>query len=430
MRMSASVPKTSVSPVSPSPATTPAAMPAAMSPGLIVLILSMLLGIQPVTTDLYLPALPAMTTSFGAPTSQAQLTLSALLLAFGCSQLVWGPLSDRFGRRPILLWGLAAYTLASIGAVLAPSMALLIVWRAVQGAAMGAAVMAARAIVRDLYLPADGARIMSKGLSGLGVLACLSAPLGALLAEWFGWRAALMAVAIFGGCTLTMVALRFEESLRQKNPLALRPATLIRTWLQIFSNPTFLAFSALSATSYAGLFTFLASSSFVFIQVLGLSKTQYGLVMFSMCFSYLLGTFACRRLLTRFGLRKTVALAACLSLLGGTLMGALAWAGVSNIWAVMLPYFIFMVGHGVHQPCGQSGAVGPFPQAAGAASALNGFLMMVVAFAMGGWLGTRMDGSVLPLTNGVWFWSIFIALTAWTLVRKYGEPVPVARVKA
>lgn len=401
-----------------------------MSPGLIVLILSMLLGIQPVTTDLYLPALPAMTTSLGAPTSQAQLTLSALLLAFGCSQLVWGPLSDRFGRRPILLWGLAAYTLASIGSMLAPSMALLIVWRAVQGAAMGAAVMAARAIVRDLYLPADSARIMSKGLSGLGVLACLSAPLGALLAEWFGWRAALLAVAIFGGCALAMIALRFKETLRQKNPHALRPATLIRTWLQIVKNPTFIAFSALSATSYAGLFTFLAASSFVFIKVLGLSRTQYGLVMFFMCFSYLLGTFACRRLLVRFGLRKTVALAGCLSLIGGTLMGALAWAGVSNVWAVMLPYFIFMVGHGVHQPCGQSGAVGPFPHAAGTASALNGFLMMVVAFAMGGWLGTRMDGSVLPLTNGVWFWSIFIALTAWTLVRKYGDPVPAAIMKA
>ena len=401
-----------------------------MSPGLVVLTLSMLLGIQPVTTDLYLPALPAMTESFGAPTSQAQLTLSALLLAFGCSQLVWGPLSDRFGRRPILLWGLAAYLLASIGSVLAPSMALLIVWRAAQGAAMGAAVMCARAIVRDLYLPADGARIMSKGLSGLGVLACFSAPLGAVLGELFGWRAALMAVAVFGACTLALIALRFKETLRRKNPRALRPATLMRTWAQIFSNPTFLAFSALSAASYAGLFTFLASSSFVFIKVLGLSRTQYGLTMFFMCFSYLLGTFACRRLLARFGLRKTVALAGCLSLCGGTLMGALAWAGVSNVWAVMLPFYIFMVAHGVHQPCGQSGAVGPFPQAAGAASALNGFLMMLVAFIMGGWLGAHMDGTVLPLTNGVWFWSILIALSAWTLVRKYGEPAPVMIVKA
>ncbi len=401
-----------------------------MSAGLIVLTLSLLLGIQPVTTDLYLPTLPALTEGFAAPMSQAQLTLSALLLAFGCSQLVWGPLSDRFGRRPILLWGLTAYTLASLGSTLAPSMALLIVWRVVQGAAMGAVVMCARAIVRDLYQPLEGARIMSKGLSGLGVLACISAPLGGLLAELFGWRAALMALAVFGACTLALVALRFKETLQPKNSQALHPATLLRTWIQIFSNPTFLAFSALSAASYAGLFTFLATSSFVFITVLGLSKMQYGLVMFSMCFFYLLGTFVCRRLLPRFGVRRSVAIAACLSLTGGTLMGVLAWAGLQNVWTVLLPYYLFMLGHGVHQPCGQSGAVGPFPKAAGAASALNGFLMMVLAFGMGGWLGSRMDGTVAPLTNGVWFWSLCIALVAFTLVQKYGEPAHPAHARS
>jgi DHA1 family bicyclomycin/chloramphenicol resistance-like MFS transporter len=177
----------------------PSATPTTMPTGLIVLILSMLLGIQPVTTDLYLPALPALTQGFGAPMSQAQLTLSALLLAFGTSQLIWGPLSDRFGRRPILLWGLAAYTLASVGSTFAPSMAMLIAWRVVQGAAMGAVVMCARAIVRDLYQPLEGARVMSKGLSGLGVLACVCAPLGGLLSEFYGWRIALAALAVFGG---------------------------------------------------------------------------------------------------------------------------------------------------------------------------------------------------------------------------------------
>lgn len=149
-----------------------------MTAGTIVLLLSLLLGLQPITTDLYLPALPALTSSFGAPMAQAQLTLTALLLAFGVSQLVWGPLSDRFGRKPILLTGLGAYVLAGVGSTLAPSMMALIVWRAVQGAAMGAAVMCARAIVRDLYAPTQGARVMSKALSGLGVIALLSAPLG------------------------------------------------------------------------------------------------------------------------------------------------------------------------------------------------------------------------------------------------------------
>ncbi|MEP6791904.1 MAG: MFS transporter, partial [Ramlibacter sp.] len=139
------------------------ATPNRMSPALVVLVLSLLLGIQPVTTDLYLPALPSLTEGFGAPLSQAQLTLTSLLLAFGTSQLFWGPLSDRYGRRPVLLCGLAAYALASIGCALAASMPLLIVWRTVQGAAMGAAVMGARAIVRDLYTPEQGARMMSKG---------------------------------------------------------------------------------------------------------------------------------------------------------------------------------------------------------------------------------------------------------------------------
>lgn len=401
-----------------------------MSPGMVVLVLSMLLGIQPVTTDLYLPALPALTEGFGAPMSQAQLTLSALLLAFGTSQLIWGPLSDRFGRRPILLWGLCAYTLASVGSTLASSMTLLITWRIVQGAAMGAAVMCARAIVRDLYQPLEGARAMSKGLSGLGVLACISAPLGGLLSELFGWRMALMALAVFGAATLALISLRFEETLAQKNPRALQPATLLRTWVHILRNPTFLAFSVLTAASYGGLFTFLATSSFVFIKVLGLTKTHYGLIMFSMCFCYLTGTFICRRLLPRFGVRRSVAVAACLTLAGGTLMGVLAWAGIQNVWAIMLPYYLFMLGHGVHQPCGQSGAVGPFPQAAGAASALNGFLMMVVAFGMGGWLGTHMDGTVRPLTNGVWFWSALIAATAWTVIQKYGEPAHEAAARA
>ena len=150
----------------------------AMPTSLVVLTLALLLGLQPITTDFYLPALPALSEGFGASMAQTQLTLTALLLAFGLSQLVWGPLSDRFGRRPVLLWGMSLYTLASMAIVLAPSMPWLIGIRMVQGIAMGAGVMCARALVRDLYEPVAGANAMSKGLSGLGVIACLSAPLG------------------------------------------------------------------------------------------------------------------------------------------------------------------------------------------------------------------------------------------------------------
>jgi DHA1 family bicyclomycin/chloramphenicol resistance-like MFS transporter len=393
-----------------------------MPPALIVLTLALLLGIQPITTDLYLPALPGLTQELGASMAQAQLTLTALLLAFGVSQLFWGPLSDRFGRRPILLIGMTAYVVASIGSAFAPTMDMLIVWRTLQGVAMGAGVMCARAIVRDLYAPAQGASVMSKGLSGLGVIACLSAPLGGLLTAWFNWHAALLTLSVFGAGCLGLVALRFQETVPRKNPKALQLQTLLHTWLGIVRNPTFLAFTALTTCAYAGLFTFLASSSFVLIRVLGLSTTQYGLIMFANSFIYLLSTFLCRRLLVRLGVRRTVAVAGALSLSGGAVMAALALAGVQSAWAIELPFCLFMLGHGIHNPCGQSGAVGPFPHAAGAASALNGFISMVFAFATGQWLGTHMDGTAAPLVFGILFWTVLIALSAWTLVQRYGRP--------
>ncbi|ART53686.1 Bcr/CflA family drug resistance efflux transporter [Acidovorax carolinensis] len=395
---------------------------APIHPGLAVLVLALLLGLQPVTTDLYLPALPTIKAQLQASMAQSQLTLTALLLAFGCSQLVWGPLSDRWGRRPILLTGLVAYVLAALGCALAQSMEALIFWRTVQGAAMGAGVMGARAVVRDLYAPVEGAHAMSRALTGLGIIACLSPPLGGLLAGHLGWRATMAALGCFGGLALLLILLRFEETLARPNPLALHPTHLLRTWVQILRHPTFLAFSATTTFTYAGLFTYLAASSFTFIQVLGWSPTAYGLLLSCNAAMYITGTVLCRRLLVRWGLRRSMALAGLLSATGGTLMGVAALAGVQSGWAYALPFLLYQIAHGIHMPCSQSGAVGPFPKAAGTAAALNGFVMMLVAFGMGHWLGQRMDGTVLPLALGVWFWSLCLALAAWTLVQQFGEP--------
>jgi DHA1 family bicyclomycin/chloramphenicol resistance-like MFS transporter len=391
-----------------------------MSHTLIIVLLSMLMGIQPVTTDLYLPALPAIRAEFGAELSQVQLTLSALLLAFGTSQLAWGPLSDRFGRRPILLWGLSTFTLAGLGCVLASSMNELIVWRALQGAAMGAVVMCARAIVRDLYTPETGARVMSKAFTGLGLLACISAPLGGLLTDLFSWHAALATVMGSGAFALGLVFLTFKETVHRKNPNALQVKVLAKTWWHIVRDPTFVAFTAVSTASYGGLFTFLASSSFVFIGLIGLTRWQYGLLLFSMAFTYILGTLLCRRWLVRVGVHRTVAIGGTLSLLGGCGLLLAAWSGWETWIGLMGPFYLFILAHGIHQPCGQSGAVGPFPKAAGAASALGGFLMMVAAFVTGVWLGGAKDGSSMPMAQSIAFWSVLTALSAWLLVLRRG----------
>jgi len=393
-----------------------------MSPLLVVVLLSLMLGMQAVTTDLYLPALPALTEGFGAQMPQAQLTLTAMLLSFGTSQLAWGPLSDRFGRRPILLTGVWAYTLTALGCTLAPTIETLILMRCLQGVAMGAVVMCARAIVRDLYAPTEGARVMSRALTGLGIIACTSAPLGGLLAQHMGWRAVLSFLVLFGLATALLSQARFNESIPHRNPGALKLTVLLQTWLSIVRHPTFLCFALLSMGAFGALFSFLASSSFVYIQVLGLSKIAYGFVLFTISLAYILGTLICRRLLLRIGIRKTIRVGATLSLCGGVLVAALAYSVEPSVVTLLGPFYLIMVAHGIHQPIGQSGAVGPFPQAAGAASALSGFLMMLVAFAIGSWLGWRMDGTVFPLVEALLFWSVWLAVVGWTLVQRHGEP--------
>ena len=399
----------------------PAPNRTALSPALVVVVLTLLLGIQPVTTDLYLPALPTIARSFAAPASATQQTLAALIICFGLGQLVCGPLSDRYGRRPVLLGGLALYTVAGVLGALAASIEALIGWRALQGLAMAAAVTCGRSIIRDLYPPLDGARVMSRALTGLGVIAFASPLLGGLIVSRFDWHLALLMPALFGAATLALIALRFEESVPVRNPDATRLAPLARNALAIARHPSFQAFTLLASATYGGLFVMLASSSFVFIEVLGASRAWYGLCVASCSLAYIAGTVLCRRLLARRGLRAAVAIGGGFSLAGGLSMAALSLAGVHAIWAIVVPQWVYAIGHGIHQPCAQAGAIGPFPEKAGTAAALSGFVMMATAFAISLALGHGMNGTVYPLTLGVGAFGIVVAATAWTLVQRHGE---------
>jgi MFS transporter, DHA1 family, multidrug resistance protein len=398
------------------------AQAAAVAPHTAALALALLLGLQPVVTDLYLPALPLLGRELAAPMSAVQLTMSALILAFGLSQLIWGPLSDRFGRRPILLGSLGLLVLASIGASTAPDIGWLIAWRVAQGACMAAAVVCARAMVRDLYEPHQGARVMSLGLSGLGGLAIAAPLLGGLLAMAWGWRASLAAVASFAVIVLLYVWRVLPETLATRNPRALHAPTLARNARQVLAHPGFRAWATLTSATYGGLFTLLAGSSFVYMAVLGLTPAQYGMVMASGSLAYVVGTFFCRRWLLRLGLIGAVRRGACFSLAGG--LGMLACSlspALTSVPLVLVSQWMFAFGHGIHQPCGQTGAVGPFPQMAGVASALAGCLLALTAFAVGLWLGQALDGTLRPLGGGLAFWGAATAAIAWTAVQRHGD---------
>ncbi|MEO8808347.1 MAG: MFS transporter, partial [Burkholderiaceae bacterium] len=311
---------------------------------------------------------------------------------------------------------------ASVMGALAHEIGPLVAWRGVQGAAMAAAVTCGRSMVRDLFQPHEGARVMSRALGGLGVIALLSPILGGLLVQWLSWHAALLATALFGAATLGFIALRFEETLRQRDPHATRLVPLLRNWHGVLRHPSFRAWSALLCCTYGGLFTLLASSSFVFIDALGLSRLAYGGVLAMSSLAYVMGTLLCRRLLLRHGLRGAVKRGAVLSLAGGLGMAGLSLAGLHSVWAIMPPMLLFAIGHGVHQPCGQAGVVGPFPEKAGTAASVSGFLMMLTAFCTGLVLGRSINGSVYPLTLGVGLFSVVLAAVAWTLVQRHGEP--------
>jgi DHA1 family bicyclomycin/chloramphenicol resistance-like MFS transporter len=392
-----------------------------LAPHTAAIALALLLGLQPVLTDLYLPSLPLLARELAAPMSAAQLTMSALILAFGLSQLVWGPVADRFGRRPVLLGSLALLVLAGTGAALASRIGWLIFWRVAQGATMAAAVVCARAMVRDLYEPQQGARVMSLGLSGLGLLAIGSPLVGGALAMSLGWRSALATVACFSLLVLVFVWRVLPETLAQRNPRALHGPTLAGNTVQVLSHPTFRAWALLVSATYGGLFTILAASSFTYIDVLGLTPVQYGLAMALGSMSYLAGTFFCRRWLLRSGLLGAVRRGALFSLGGGLgMLLCVLLPSLAGVPLVLGAQCLFAFGHGIHQPCGQTGAVGPFPQMAGVAAALAGCLLALVAFVIGLWLGQAMDGTLHPMAIGVAFWGTMTAVVAWTLVQRHG----------
>lgn len=385
------------------------------------LILASLFGLQPVVTDMFLPALPAIKTELQAPMSTTQFTMSGLMLAFGIGQLGWGPVSDRFGRRPVLLLSLALLVVASFGSSLSSSMSQLVFWRVAQGATLAAVVMTGRAIVRDLYEPHEGAMVMSRAMSGLGLCAIASPLIGGTLAHFLGWRAPLAGLACVAALALLLVWKALPETIRQRNPQALQWRALAGQMATTASHRTFRAYALLVSCTYGALFAFLSASSFVYIEVLGLSAAQYGAMMATVSLSYVFGTLHCRRLLPRWGIPGTVKRAAIFSLAGGLSMALLAYLDVQSLWAVLIPQYVFSYGHGMHQPCGQAGAVGPFPHAAGVASALAGFTMSVVAFGVGIWLGQAMDGSTRPMAYMIGFFATLTSLVACTLVQRHGD---------
>lgn len=370
-----------------------------------VLLLPLLLAAQPVATDSYLPALPAIARELGS----ASASLTVFVLAFGLGQLPCGPLSDRFGRRPVLLTGLACYALAALGCALASGIPMLVACRALQGFSMAAILVCARAAVRDLYPAHEGPHVMARGLTGLGVVGLLAPVLGAYAVQSAGWRWVLAGMAAYA-LVLWLLCLRgFDETrVRASDPSA--PPGSVR---EVFASRSFRAWASLAAATYGGLFCFLLLSPMVYISYLGLSPAWYGWIPAGGSLVYIFSTTLCRRLLKRRGAVRAVQLGSLLSLAGPLVQALGCWLAPMSAWPLLLGHAVYCVGHGIHQPCGQAGAVGDLPHLAGRAVSWSGFAMMAVAFT----LGQIAAGFVDPeFSHGAWPMVLPMALAGVALV--------------
>ncbi|MEO8248697.1 MAG: MFS transporter [Burkholderiales bacterium] len=364
---------------------------------------------QPVATDSYLPALPAIRAELG----NAAVSLTVFVLAMGIGQLPSGPLSDRIGRRPVLLGGLALYALAAFGAALASNVEMLVVARALQGVAMGATLVCARAAVRDVYTAIEGAHALARGMTGVGAVALSSPIVGAVLVEFVGWRSVFVLMGAYALALLALCTGRFGET----RVLAAPGSVARRGVREVFGNASFRAWGSVAVATYAGIFAFLLLSPAVYISYLGLSPTQYAWIPAGGALVYIVSTTLCRRLLLRFGALRTEQFGACLSLLGALIQAAGCLWAPRSLWPLLLGHAAFTFGHGIHQPCGQSGAVAELPHAAGRAVAWHGFSMMLVAFACGQIAASFVDDAATwgawPMVAPIVLAAVALTVIAW-----------------
>lgn len=392
-----------------------------LAPATVIWLIGAMLILQPLATDLFLPTLPGIAADLQASVASTQWTMSAYVAAFAALQLVAGPLADRFGRYPIVLGGALTYVGASLLCAAAPTIEVLIAGRATQAVGTCATVVAARAIVRDLYPPQQGAHVLASA-SVLMAFGPLAGPLiAAYLYVQFGWRSSFLFLAACGLAVTAFALARLKETNDRPNPRALALGPMLVNYAALLRAPAFVAYTALLCASYGGLFAYLSGSSFVLIRVLGLSPTAYAWTFATMSVGFLAGTLLGRQLVARFGIPHTVQIGAALQAAAGVTMALLALAGVIHVAAIAAPMFLFGVSHGTLQPSAQAGAVAPYPERAGAASALMGCLMMLAAVGSGTLVGATYNGTVYPLTLTIAGTSLACLLFAFTLVRRFGR---------
>ncbi|QHI98498.1 Bcr/CflA family efflux MFS transporter [Xylophilus rhododendri] len=361
-----------------------------------VLILSALMSFGSISTDIYLPALPTIARELHGQHGSVELTLSAFLVGFSLGQLVWGPISDRVGRRLPIALGLLLFMLGSVGCALAGSITQMLVWRAVQAAGACVGPVLARAMVRDLYGRERSAQMLSQLILIMGIAPLIGPMLGAQILEYASWRWIFWFLLLMGA--LMLAALRtlpetLSPAMRSQEPMR----RVLAIYLDLIRDPRLLGYALVGGFFYGGVYAYIVATPFIYIDYYHVSPQAYGWLFGVNIVGLMAANWLNGRLMPRLGSHALYRAATCAMAVIGLLAGFTGAAGLGGLAGVALSCFLFVSMNGFIVANSVAGALAAFPHRAGAASSLVGAIHFGSGVLSAGLVGLTADGTPRPL---------------------------------
>lgn len=381
-------------------------------PALLLLVAMTALG--PFAMNSFIPSIPGIVVYFDTDLATAQLTLTLFLAGVAIGQLIYGPLSDRFGRRPPLLCGLVLALAAGLLCVLAPSAELLNAGRVLQGFGLCAGTVLGRAMVRDSHDRDQSASMFGYVTMAMVVVPAVAPSIGGLLDQWFGWRACFVAMLAFTAAVFFWCLRSAHETNHHRTP-EISLASLLLSHRALFRSRAFVGYTLTVTATSAAFFTFLGGAPYVTITVLKLSPLAFALCFTSVAIAYMTGSFLTGRLSTRLGADRLIWLGLAVGVPSALAMVAAAAFSGPGLLALFVPMVGIALGNGLSQPSGTAAAISTQPRLAGAASGLVGFLQMTAGGLATQLVSRLQDNSLWPVA-GLLFACMLAGLAAhvWT----------------
>ncbi|PTR01506.1 DHA1 family bicyclomycin/chloramphenicol resistance-like MFS transporter [Mucilaginibacter yixingensis] len=348
---------------------------------LIIVVLGMLIALSPFSIDMYLPAFPAIAAALHTNIARVGYSLTSYYAGLCVGQLIYGILIDRFGRKKPLLAGLLIYLAAGLCCALAGGINLLIGVRLFMALGGCVGMVAARAIVRDLYPPEEMAGVLSLLVLVMGIAPVIAPTIGGLIGSWLGWRWVFGTMALIGALLIPGVWLILPETKTADKRVSLKPGNISAAYLAVLRNPTFLKYTLAGGISYAGMYAYIAGSPFVFMQKFGFSDTAYGWAFALNACGLIAGSQLNRLALRKYTSATVVRVACALLFLTGLGLLLVTWAGIAGPAITLAFIFFFLFWIGFINPNTTALALAPFTAAAGRASAVLGSSQMIAGVA-------------------------------------------------